>query len=75
MPRKRELKIVQMEVSIFYDRLAWLVWKGMYQEANVLREFALWFDPPIQVDEKRVENRVQKYIDHDRKMEEPVNWL
>ena len=62
MAKKAEPELVTMAVSTFYDRLAWLVWRQAYQEANTLRELAAWFTPPIRVDEDRVDRRVAEYI-------------
>jgi len=55
---------MSMEVSTFYDRLAWHVWTGKEREADALRDLAMWFEPPLRrVDESRVAARVQQYIE------------
>ena len=51
-----------LPVTAFYDRVAWLHFHGAYQEANALRELAPLFDPPITVDEGRIERRVAMFI-------------
>ena len=74
MSQRKQPETMCIEVSRYYDRLAWLQWRGAFQEANALREFAVWFDPPLRVDESRVERRVQKYIEDARRLDDPVNW-
>ena len=65
---------VTLSVDRFYDRLAWLVWKGMNQEANALRDFAAWFEPPIRIDERRVDRRVAKYSADEGRNSDPMTW-
>ena len=51
-----------LPVTAFYDRVAWLQFRGAYQEANALRELAPLFEPPIKIDEGRIERRVAMFI-------------
>ena len=51
-----------LPVTAFYDRVAWLQFRGAYQEANALRELASLFEPPIKIDEGRIERRVAMFI-------------
>ena len=51
-----------LPVTAFYDRVAWLQFRGAYQEANALCELAPLFEPPIEIDEGRIERRVAMYI-------------
>ena len=71
---KKTPKDVAMDVATFYDRIAWYVWKGCYQEANILRELAPWFRPPLDIDEARVERHVAQFIADERRLNDPINW-
>ena len=62
MSKRKEPETVSIPVAKFYDRVAWLVWHGAHQDANALRELAAWFEPPITVDEGRIERRVAMFI-------------
>ncbi len=73
MTRKKPPATVTITVDAFYDRVAWYQWKGCYQEANALCALAAWFTPPINVDENRIERRVQKYIADAQRQADPVN--
>lgn len=75
MSRRKQPETMTIEVDRYYDRLAWLQWRGAYQEANTLRELGPWFDPPLRIDENRVQQRVQKYIEDERKNHDPSNWI
>ena len=59
---ERHKEAALLPVTAFYDRVAWLHFHGAYQEANALRELAPLFDPPITVDEGRIERRVAMFI-------------
>ena len=59
---ERHKDVAVLPVTAFYDRVAWLHFHGAYQEANALRELAPLFDPPITVDEGRIERRVAMFI-------------
>lgn len=73
--RKQQPETFSIEVSTFYDRLAWFVWMGREKEANGLRDLAMWFDPPLRrVDENRVAARVQQYIEDMKRLHDPSNW-
>lgn len=61
-------------VGTFIDRVAWLQWRGAYQEANALRELGAWFTPPYRVDEHAVEERVARYIEDAKHLDNPTNW-
>ena len=60
MSEHKEAAVLPM--TAFYDRVAWLQFHGAYQEANALREMAPLFEPPITVDEGRIERRVAMFI-------------
>lgn len=75
MSKRKQPETMSIKVSHYYDRLAWLQWRGCYQEANALRELAAWFDPPLRIDESRVDQRVQQYIENERRQANPSNWL
>jgi hypothetical protein len=75
MAKKQEPEILTITVQAFYDRIAWLMWHGCYQEANTLRELAPWFTPPLRIDEDRVYRRVLKYIDEAKLLGHPSDWI
>ena len=60
MSEQKEVAV--LPVTAFYDRVAWLQFRGAYQEANALRELAPLFEPPIKIDEGRIERRVAMFI-------------
>lgn len=61
--------LATMSVGRFHDRIASLQCRGAYQEANALVELAQWFEPPIKVDERRIERLVrQRRADMQRAM-------
>jgi len=74
MSKRKQPETVSIAVSRYYDRLAWLQWRGCYQEANALREFAAWFEPPLRIDENRVDQRVQQYIEDDKRYSDRILW-
>ena len=59
---ERHKEVAVLPVTAFYDRVAWLQFRGAYQEANALRELAPLFEPPIKIDEGRIERRVAMFI-------------
>lgn len=75
MSKRKEPKMLTISEQAFYDRVAWLVWHGAYQEANALRELAAWFQPPMRIDESRIERRVAKYRANSEHISDPANWL
>lgn len=63
-----------LPVAKLYERVAWLQWHGAHQEANALRELAAWFDPPIRIDEGRVDQLVAELAAPDPRFDDPVMW-
>ena len=55
-------EVAVLPVTAFYDRVAWLQFRVAYQEANALREMAPLFEPPIKIDEGRIERRGAMFI-------------
>ena len=70
----KQSETVSITVTAFYDRIAWLMWHGAYQEANALRGLAPWFTPPLRIDEAQVDRRLTKYIADAERQADPVNW-
>lgn len=74
MSRRKQPATMAIEVDRYYDRLAWHVWQGQQREADALRNLAPWFDPPLRIDEGRVQQRVQRYSDASAQIHNPANW-
>ena len=70
MSEHKEAAVLPM--TAFYDQVAWLQFRGAYQEANALRELAPLFEPPITVDEGRIERRVAMYVTEAMRLSEPL---
>lgn len=63
-----------LPVAKLYERVAWLQRHGAHQEANALRELAAWFEPPIRIDEAKVDRRMAELEAIARRLDDPVNW-
>ena len=72
---KQQPATLTITVTAFYDRIAWLMWHGAYQEANALRSLAPWFTPALRLDEDRIDRRVTQYIVDAAANADPVNWI
>ena len=70
----KQPETVSITVATFYDRLAWLHWRGAHQEANAVAALAAWFDPPLRIDEAWVDLRVAQYIADAERQADPINW-
>ena len=71
---KKQPETMTIEISRYYDRLAWHVWQGQPREANALRALGAWFEPPLRIDESRVSERVARYEQAHAHNQNPMNW-
>lgn len=74
IPAHERKEAAVLPVAKLYDRVAWLQRHGAHQEANALRELAAWFEPPIRIDEAKVDRRVAELEAIARRLDDPVNW-
>ena len=76
MPSKRtpEPTTLTLDTKHFYNRLAWYEWQLMQPQANVLRDLANWFEPPLRIDEARVKKRVAELEASRQKNQDPAGW-
>ena len=70
----KQPKTVTLSVDDYYDRLAWHEYKGDVAAAVALQSLALYFDPPMEVDEGRVSDRVLKYREDAKRINNPSTW-
>lgn len=70
MSERKEAAV--LTVAAFYDRVAWLHFHGDYQGANTLRELAPFFEPPIEIDEGRIERRVAMLVADQMRLSDPL---
>ena len=73
MSKRKEAAAV-LPVAKFYERLAWLQWRGCYQEANAMAELAPFFEPPVRIDESEIERRVAELAAIAERNADPLNW-
>ena len=72
--RKEAKEAAVLTVATLHERIAWLQWRGAYQEANTVAELAAWFTPPIRVDEKEIERRMAELAAISERNANPLNW-
>ena len=70
----KQPKTVTLSVDDYYNRLAWHEYQGDVAAAVALHSLALYFDPPMDVDEGRVSDRVLKYREDAKRINNPSTW-